>query len=92
MSIQTRLIDYECGEVVFEGLVAWDGTIDEPRPGIVIAHTIAGRSELEENKAVALAELGYIGFAIDVYGKSTRTTDAEANRDMMMPEATTNLK
>jgi len=84
LSIQTRRIDYEHGGAVFEGLLAWDDATSVPRPGVLVAHTIAGRSALEENKALALAALGYAGFAIDVYGKGTQTADMDANRDLMM--------
>ena len=83
MSIQTRLIDYVDGDTVFEGLMAWDGRTAGPRPGIMIAHTIAGRSDFEEDRAHQLAELGYVGFAIDVYGKGTQGSDLEKNRAWM---------
>ena len=83
MSIQTRLVNYESGSNTFEGLLAWDDASDAPRPGVLVAHTIAGRSQHEEQRAVRLAELGYAGFAIDVYGKGTRTTDFDRNRGMM---------
>jgi len=83
VSIQTRLIDYESGGMGFEGLLAWDDTASEQRPGVMVCHTIAGRTEFEEQKAHKLAELGYVGFAADVYGKETRTTDADENRAMM---------
>lgn len=83
MSIQTRLVDYESGGNVFEGMLAWDDAPDEARPGVMVAHTIAGRSAHEEGRAVRLAEAGYVGFAIDVYGKGTRTTDLDRNRVMM---------
>ena len=79
MSIQTRLIDYIDGGTVFEGLMAWDDAAAGPRPGIMIAHTIAGRSDFEEHRARQLAELGYVGFAIDVYGKGTQGSDFDAN-------------
>lgn len=84
MSIQTRLVDYESGGNTFEGLLAWDDAVTEPRPGVLVAHTIAGRSPHEEKRAHMLAELGYAGFAMDVYGKGTRTIDVDRNRDMMM--------
>ena len=64
--------------------MAWDDQLSGPRPAVLIAHTIAGRSELEERRALMLAELGYVGFAIDVYGKGTQTSDIDANRDRMM--------
>ena len=33
--------------------------IDRPVPGVLVAHTIAGRSGHEESRAIRLAELGY---------------------------------
>jgi dienelactone hydrolase len=83
LSIQTRLIDYVDGDTVFEGLMAWDGRTAGPRPGIMIAHTIAGRSDFEEDRAHQLAQLGYVGFAIDVYGKGTQGSDLDKNRAWM---------
>lgn len=84
MSIQSRLIDYEHAGQVFEGQMTWDDAHDGPRPGVMIAHTIAGRTPFEEDKARQLAELGYVGFALDVYGKGTQGSDGDKNRAMMM--------
>lgn len=83
MSVQTRLVDYESGENIFEGMLAWDDAHSRARPGVLVAHTIAGRSAHEEGRARRLAELGYVGFAIDVYGKGTQSTDLDRNRTMM---------
>ncbi len=83
MTIQTRLVDYESGGHTFEGMLAWDDAISASRPGILVAHTIAGRSAHEEGRAKRLAEMGYVGFAMDVYGKGTQTTDVDRNRAMM---------
>jgi dienelactone hydrolase len=83
MSIETRLVDYTSDGNTFEGMLAWDDALEQPRPGVLVAHTIAGRSAHEEQRARRLAELGYVGFAIDVYGKGTQTTDFDRNRAMM---------
>jgi dienelactone hydrolase len=83
MAIRTRLVDYASGGQTFEGMLAWDDAADRPRPGVLVAHTIAGRSSHEEGRAQRLAEMGYVGFAIDVYGKGTQTTDFDRNRAMM---------
>ncbi len=83
MSINTRLVDYRDGDRVFEGMLAWDGSAREPRPGVLVAHTIRGRSEFEEGKAKLLAENGYVGFAIDVYGKDTIGSDVDSCREHM---------
>jgi len=58
----------------FEGTVSWDDTSSEPRPGVMVASTFMGQSAFETGKAELLAELGYVGFAIDVYGKGKRAT------------------
>ena len=83
MAIQTRLVDYASGGHTFEGMLAWDDAAAGPRPGVLVAHTIAGRSSHEEERAQRLAGMGYVGFAMDVYGKGTQTTDFDRNRAMM---------
>ena len=83
MAIRTRLVDYESGGHTFEGMLAWDDAAESPRPGVLVAHTIAGRSGHEEGRAERLAAMGYVGFAMDVYGKGSRTTDLDRNRAMM---------
>lgn len=83
MGIKTRLVEYEEGGCVMQGLLTWDTDFDGPRPAVLVAHTIAGRSDFEELRAWQLAELGYVGFAADVYGKGTQTTDMDQNRSMM---------
>ncbi|MEM8505186.1 MAG: dienelactone hydrolase family protein [Cyanobacteria bacterium P01_D01_bin.1] len=63
----------------FEGTVSWDDALSEPRPGVMVASTFMGQSAFETQKAELLAELGYVGFAIDVYGQGKRATSpAEA--------------
>jgi len=83
VNLQTRLVEYVDDDLVFEGRLVWDDELDGARPGVLVAHTIAGRSALEERKAEQLAELGYVGFAIDLYGKGTQSTDAAANKGFM---------
>lgn len=83
MAIQSRPIEYSCGDTVFEGYLAWDDAAAGPRPGVAIAHTFAGRAEFEEQKARDLAELGYVALAMDVYGKGVRGTTPEECKALM---------
>ena len=83
MSIRTRLVSYRDGEHEFEGMLAVDDALEGARPGVMVAHTIRGRSPFEEGKAEALAAMGYAGFAIDVYGKDAIGSDPDACRAMM---------
>ncbi len=85
MSIQTRLIEYQHGDAVLEGLLAWDDSLSGARPGVMVTHAWAGRGDFEDDKAKQLAELGYVGFALDLYGKGVRGSSVEENSALMQP-------
>lgn len=85
MTLRTRRIEYADGDTVLEGELAWDDANAAPRPGVLVAHTWRGRSEFESGKARALAELGYAGFALDLYGKGVRGSSLEENRALVQP-------
>lgn len=83
MSIATKPLRYEHGGVAFEAYVAWDDASDAARPIVLVAATVMGRSGFEEGKARSLAELGYVGVAIDVYGVNKWSTDIDKARIWM---------
>ena len=85
MAVQTRLIEYKHGDVLLEGFLAWDDSVAEPRAAVAVSHAWGGRGEFEQNKAVKLAEQGYVGFAIDMYGKGVRGSNPEENEVLMTP-------
>ncbi len=85
--VQTREVEYKQGDTVLVGLIAWDGAAKGKRPGVLVVHEWWGHNEHARNQARRLAEAGYVGFALDMYGKGKVTThpkDAEA----FMTEAT----
>jgi len=83
--IQTRSVEYTHNGIILEGMLAYDDSSKGPRPGILISHAWGGRGEFECNKARALAELGYAGFALDLYGKGVLGTNPEENTRLMTP-------
>ena len=85
MTIQNRLVDYHDGDVVLEGMLAWDDAMDGPRPGVLVSHAWGGRSNFEDGKGNALAELGYAAFSLDLYGKGVRGSGPEENAALMQP-------
>lgn len=85
MTIQTRTIDYSQDGENFEGFLAWDDSSSGPRPAVVISHAWGGAGEFEQDRARDLAELGYAGFALDLYGKGIRGTNPEENTKLMQP-------
>lgn len=84
MAIQTRLIEYHHGDTLLEGELVWDDARG-PAPVVLVAHAWAGRGEFESGKAHMLAELGYVGFAIDMYGKGLSGTTTEECSALMTP-------
>ena len=70
-AIQTKVIEYRDGDVVLEGLMAWDDTIAKA-PGILVVHQWLGRTDYEEGRAKQLAKEGFVAFALDIYGKGVR--------------------
>ncbi len=85
MTLRTETIGYQHDGVALEGLLAWDDAIQGPRPGVLVSHAWAGRSEFEDSKAQKLAELGYAGFSLDLYGKGVRGSSKEENTALMQP-------
>ncbi len=85
MTIVTRTIDYRHEGTDLQGALAWDDATGGPRPGVLVSHAWAGRSDLEIDKARALAELGYAGFALDLYGKGVLGSGPDENAALMQP-------
>jgi dienelactone hydrolase len=71
--VQTREIEYKEGAVVLQGLIAWDDASKGLRPGVLVVHEWWGHNEHARYQAKRLAEAGYVGFALDMYGKGKVT-------------------
>jgi dienelactone hydrolase len=83
--MRTEFIDYHDGERVCEAFVAYDETWPGPRPGVLVSHTWAGQGDAERSTAENLAERGFVGFALDLYGKGVRGRTHEENAKLMRP-------
>ncbi|MCW8830900.1 MAG: dienelactone hydrolase family protein [Gammaproteobacteria bacterium] len=66
--IITKEINYQQGDTTMKGMLAYDDTIKGKRPGVLIVHEWWGHNKHARDKARKLAEAGYVGFAIDMYG------------------------
>src|SRR2546423_3134588 len=80
-TVKTRELEYRQGATVLQGFVAWDDAARGRRPGVLVVHEWWGHNEHARNQARRLAEAGYVGFALDMYGKGKVTThpqDAQA--------------
>jgi dienelactone hydrolase len=73
--IRTKTVEYRQGDAVLEGFLAWDDAATGKRPGVLVVHQWTGVSDHERSHCADLAKLGYVAFAVDVYGKGVRPTD-----------------
>jgi dienelactone hydrolase len=73
--IITSDVEYKIGDVTLQGYLAYDNSNSDKRPGILIVHQWMGLTDYEKKRARQLAELGYVAFAADIYGKDIRPTN-----------------
>src|ERR671912_385733 len=85
--VRTKEIEYKQGNTVLQGLIAWDDAVKERRPGVVVVHEWWGHNEHVRAQAKRLAAAGYVGFALDMFGKGKVTTHPkEAQTFMSEPQ------
>ncbi len=87
MTVKTRPVGYMHDGKAFEGLLAVDDSASVKRPVVLISHAWAGRGPVEEGYARRLAELGYAGFALDLYGKGVFGKTTQECQALMSPLA-----
>ena len=74
--METKDITYQLGSKTLNGYLA-DGSRGKKAPGILICHQGGGLRDHEKERARMLAELGYVAFALDMYGTvATRMEEA----------------
>ena len=77
--IITKPVTYEEGSIVLEGFLAYDDSVKSgTQPGVVIVHDWMGVSDYTKRRAQEMAELGYVAFAADIYGRGIRPQSPEA--------------
>ena len=83
--LQTKKVDYKDKEVTLEAYYAFDDASKTKKPAVLIAHDWTGKNAWVCEKAEMLAKLGYIGIAIDMYGKGIIGTTTEEKMALMQP-------
>jgi dienelactone hydrolase len=68
-------VEYKHGESALKGYLAYDDAIGGQRPGVLVVHEWWGLNDYVKKRAEQLAGLGYIAFAVDMYGKGVSTGD-----------------
>jgi dienelactone hydrolase len=83
-AIVTRTVDYEHAGAKLQGFLAYDDalTAGGKQPGVLVVHEWWGLNDYVRGRAVKLAKLGYVAFALDMYGKGVLATDPKAAGDL----------
>ena len=81
--MRTETFEYKDGGTVCEGFVAHEA--GQKRPCVLVSHAWAGIFDHERTHAEELARLGYVGLALDVYGKGVRGNPEGDNSALMGP-------
>ncbi len=68
-AVVTKNVDYTVEGAVMKGYIAYDDSIKGPRPGVLVVHEWWGLDDYARDRARMLATLGYIAFALDMYGE-----------------------
>jgi len=78
-------MEYTDGDTKCIGYLAWDETYADPKPCVIVSHAWGGLDSFAEDKAIQMAALGYVGFALDNYGNGALPESTEGKMAMMGP-------
>lgn len=81
--MHTELLAYTHDDAPFDIFIAHPEG-EGPHPTVLICHMWGGRDGFVEDKARALAKLGYVGAALDLYGVGRRGTDQASSQALML--------
>jgi dienelactone hydrolase len=79
-----REVSYAEAGTTLAGFVAAPGDTSRKRPGVLVVHEWWGHNEHARQQARRLAEAGYVGFALDMYGDGRNTTHPDTANAFMM--------
>jgi dienelactone hydrolase len=73
-AVVTETVAYTHDGVQLEGYLAYDDAVAGKRPAVLVVHEWWGLNDYARKRAEQLAGLGYVAFALDMYGKGKVTT------------------
>ena len=76
-NIVCQNVEYKDGETALEGYLCFDNSNKNKKPGVVVMHEWNGIGDHVKMRCQKLAQLGYVAFAADIYGKGVRPTTVE---------------
>jgi dienelactone hydrolase len=83
--METNTVEYHDHTTLLEGYYAYEETTPLPKPAVLIAHDWTGRSDFVCEKAQMFAKVGYLGFALDMFGKGVLGKNTEEKSLLISP-------
>lgn len=77
------VVPYQDNGIELEGFAVYP--IEEKRPVVILCHAWSGRDNFICEKAREIASWGYVGFALDMYGKGVLGKSKEENANLKRP-------
>lgn len=80
-----KTVTYQYAQKNFQGHFFYDDNISTPLPVVIVAHAWRGQDDFAREKAWQLAQMGYVGFAADLYGDAKSVSTNEEAQELMIP-------
>ena len=81
-SLVTKTVSYRQGDTELRGYLAYDDSVtsDKKAPGVLVFPDWWGLTDFVKGRAEALAKLGYVAFAADMYGNGISVSPADHDK------------
>lgn len=85
MQVKEDTAMYKLDSVNMIGYVAWDASTDKKRPVVLVVPEWWGLNDYTKSRVKQLAELGYIAFAVDMYGNGMQADNPKLAGELATP-------
>jgi len=82
-AVVTKTISYQEDGASLQGYLAYDNALKGKRPGVLVVHEWWGLNDYARKRATQLAAMGYVAFALDMYGKDKVADHPEQAKEFM---------
>jgi dienelactone hydrolase len=72
-AIKSEPVEYKDGDTTLKGIVFYDDSTQDKRPGVVVVPEWWGINDYIQSRAKQLAEAGFVAFVADMYGDAFST-------------------
>jgi dienelactone hydrolase len=85
VKIKEEVEVYTGDSTSMNGYIAYDESTDAKRPVVLVVHEWWGQTDYQKRRTRELAELGYLAFAVDMYGDGRTAETPEEAEKLAMP-------